>query len=159
MLLPTGPDQAVGLSLGRSRRGESCKTGREQGVVSDYPGTWRILRQRAAGKSSKDKLFGISSDVYRRWWFEAADHAAGGRIPVGPPHSARHHGPKPFEMSASKAANKIMSAINKEKRFYAFPFLLAAGIFMCNLMPIILSDWFMKSFRVNIEKDPRYFEG
>ena len=70
--------------------------------------------------------------------------------------SARHDGSKPFEMSASKAAKIIINAISKEKKFYAFPFLLAAGIFMCKLMPIGLSDWFMKSFRVKIKKDSRY---
>jgi short-subunit dehydrogenase len=72
------------------------------------------------------------------------------------PMSARHIGKKPFEMSAENAAVKIVKAINKKKKLYAFPFLLAAGTQACRLLPIFLSDLFMKSYKADIKKDPRF---
>lgn len=75
---------------------------------------------------------------------------------VTSPMSKRHIGQKPFEISAEKAAIKIKKAIDHQKRFYAFPFLLAAGIYACKLMPVTLSDLFMKPFRATIKQDPRF---
>jgi len=75
---------------------------------------------------------------------------------VTTPMSARHIGKKPFEISAEKAAKKIQKAIQKHKRFYAFPFILTIGLYLCRLMPLSLSDYFMRSFRANIKKDPKY---
>ncbi|MEM9635039.1 MAG: SDR family NAD(P)-dependent oxidoreductase [Pseudomonadota bacterium] len=77
---------------------------------------------------------------------------------VTTPMSARHQGAKPFEMPAEKAAKLMRKAIEKRKAFYAFPFLLAFGIRLQNLLPPLLSDLFMSGFEAEIERDPRYKE-
>lgn len=75
---------------------------------------------------------------------------------VTSPMSARHKGSKPFEMPAEKAAVKMRRAIEKRKAFYAFPFILATGIRLQNLLPARISDLFMGGFAADIEEDPRY---
>ncbi|MTI42992.1 short-subunit dehydrogenase [Roseibium hamelinense] len=75
---------------------------------------------------------------------------------VTTPMSARHKGSKPFEISADKAAKLMYRAIMKQKAVYAFPFPLAAGIYLQNLLPPKLADLFMGGFEAHIEKDPRY---
>ena len=75
---------------------------------------------------------------------------------VTSPMSARHKGAKPFEMSAERAARLMHRAIENKKAFYAFPFLLALGIRLQNLLPAKLGDLFMGGFEVEIEQDPRY---
>ncbi|MEJ8476131.1 SDR family NAD(P)-dependent oxidoreductase [Roseibium algae] len=75
---------------------------------------------------------------------------------VTSPMSARHKGAKPFEMSAEKAARMMLRAIEKRRAFYAFPFLLATGIRLQNLLPARISDWFMGGFKAEIEEDPRF---
>lgn len=75
---------------------------------------------------------------------------------VTSPMSARHKGAKPFEMPADQAAVLMHRAIAKRKAFYAFPFLLALGIRLQNLLPTRLGDLFMGGFDVEIEQDPRY---
>jgi len=72
------------------------------------------------------------------------------------PMSARHKGAKPFEMPSDKAARLMHRAISKKKAFYAFPFLLALGIRLQNLLPPKLGDLFMGGFDVEIDQDPRY---
>ncbi|UES51302.1 SDR family NAD(P)-dependent oxidoreductase [Roseibium aggregatum] len=74
------------------------------------------------------------------------------------PMSARHNGAKPFEMPASKAAALMRQAIDRRKPFYAFPFLLAWGIRLQNLLPTKIGDLFMGGFDVTIDQDPRYRE-
>lgn len=75
---------------------------------------------------------------------------------VTSPMSARHKGPKPFEMSAQKAAQLMVKAVEKRRPFYAFPAILAAAIRLQNLLPTTLGDWFMRGFSAQIEDDPRY---
>ncbi len=75
---------------------------------------------------------------------------------VTSPMSARHHGNKPFEISAEKAAVKIRRAIATRRNFYAFPFILAAGVYAQRFLPPRISDWFMKSYAAEVEEDPRY---
>ncbi|WP_417668117.1 SDR family NAD(P)-dependent oxidoreductase [Roseibium sp.] len=75
---------------------------------------------------------------------------------VTSPMSARHKGAKPFEMPADKAAGLMCKAIEKRKAFYAFPFLLATGIRLQNLLPARISDLFMGGFKAEIEDDPRF---
>lgn len=72
------------------------------------------------------------------------------------PMSARHKGSKPFEMPAAAAAIKMRKAIESRKAFYAFPFLLATGIRLQNLLPARISDLFMGGFSADIEQDPRF---
>lgn len=75
---------------------------------------------------------------------------------VTSPMSARHKGAKPFEMSAARAAGKMRRAIEARRAFYAFPFLLATGIRLQNLLPAALGDLFMGGFAAEIEPDPKY---
>lgn len=75
---------------------------------------------------------------------------------VTSPMSARHKGAKPFEMPADKAAKLMHRAITRKRAFYAFPFLLALGIRLQNLLPAKIGDLFMGGFEVEIEQDPRY---
>ncbi|MES0882357.1 SDR family NAD(P)-dependent oxidoreductase [Roseibium sp. SCP14] len=77
---------------------------------------------------------------------------------VTTPMSARHQGAKPFEMPAERAARLIRKAIERRKAFYAFPFLLALGIRLQNMLPPVLGDLFMSGFEAEIEQDPRYKE-
>ena len=83
----------VAAYFGRAHRGESCKTGREQGVVFDEPLSYEILKRRCHGKKPSAKVFRISSQLYRRWWRWATCKVLGPDNKVGPPHSARHTGP------------------------------------------------------------------
>jgi len=77
---------------------------------------------------------------------------------VTTPMSARHKGAKPFEMPAEKAAGLMRRAIERRKAFYAFPFLLALGIRLQNLLPPRIGDLFLGGFEAEIEQDPRYRE-
>ena len=85
-------DSTVALLLGRSARGESCKTGRDQGVVLDEPFSYVVLKRRTEGRAAKSKVFAISWPEYRRWWYWAAKQVTGSSSGAGPPHSARHTG-------------------------------------------------------------------
>ena len=83
-------NEEVALFFGRAHRGESAKTGRNQGVRLDFPHSTDLVRQRvklAPGATSK--LFPISSATYQKWWRLAAQEAG----TTAPPHSCRHTGP------------------------------------------------------------------
>jgi len=75
---------------------------------------------------------------------------------VTTPMSQRHVGAKPFEISAEKAAVIMRRAIEKRRAIHAFPFLLAAGIYLQNLLPPRWADLFVGGFAAEIEADPRY---
>ena len=80
-------EEAV-LRLGRSVRGESTKTGRDQTVRIDYPHSVAILRRRRQGQPAAARVFPIAGAVYDKWWRWAAKECGVDR----PPHSARHTG-------------------------------------------------------------------
>jgi len=87
---------AAVLRLGRSSRGESSKTGRDQGVMIDSDEIRDMLMKRkeeAEAHHGADyrtrKVFGISADQYRKQWWWAVARVG---LPVGPPHTARHTG-------------------------------------------------------------------
>ncbi|WP_149891569.1 SDR family NAD(P)-dependent oxidoreductase [Roseibium aestuarii] len=75
---------------------------------------------------------------------------------VTSPMSARHKGAKPFEIPADVAARRMWRAIRARRAFYAFPFLLAWGIRLQNLLPPWAGDLFMGGFAATVEPDPRY---
>ena len=81
------------LNLGISTRGESSKTGRDQGVTMYDPYVLNILERRTKGRDPTDKVFPIKAPTYRKWWTWAAKKTmkADAKM-VGPPHSARHTG-------------------------------------------------------------------
>ena len=87
-------DGVATLLLGVASRGESAKTGRNQGVVLDEPLSFSRLQSRCAGKQMTDKVFPrLSAPIYSKWWRWAARKACGDPNGAGPPHSARHSGP------------------------------------------------------------------
>lgn len=67
--------------------------------------------------------------------------------------SRRYLGAKPWLMSADKAAGKIMSAIDAGKAEYAFPWILAFGIRLLNLIPRRMQNLFLKEFFFTVEPD------
>jgi integrase len=81
------PDGMI-LQLGRSHRGESAKTGRNQGVRLDYPHSQDIVRARLKGLKNNGKVFPISAAIYRKWWWWAASRVG----VLQPPHACRHTG-------------------------------------------------------------------
>ena len=90
--------QETVLLLGRSSRGESVKTGRNQGVRVDSDYAKEILARRLEEakrrckdpkKLSRERVFPISKAKYRLLWNKAST-ALG--INPGPPHGARHTG-------------------------------------------------------------------
>ena len=82
--------EEVALFFGRAHRGESAKTGRNQGVRLDFPHSIDIVRQRLVlARSDQTKLFPITSATYQKWWRLAAQKAGS----TAPPHSCRHTGP------------------------------------------------------------------
>ena len=81
-----GPE--VVLRLGRSSRGESVKTGRDQAVRLDWPHSTAIVRRRCRGKRPQERVFPISAEAYSHWWAWAGERCGTSL----PPHSARHTG-------------------------------------------------------------------
>ena len=62
----------------------------------------------------------------------------------------RHHGPKPFEMSADKAAAIIKRGVEKRRGALTFPWQFALMIFLGNRFPPFISDWFERAFDAEI---------
>ena len=92
-----GNDTTTCLQFGRSSRGESSKTGRNQGVILDEAHSTRVLQRLCEGKGPKDKIFPISTETVRKWWSAACRAVAGDHHSIGPVHSCRHTGPS-FDM-------------------------------------------------------------
>jgi len=82
----------VSAHFGRAARGDSSKTGREQGVVFDEPYTMAVLKRRTKGLAHDELVFKIKAEHYRRWWRAAARAVLGSSDKIGPPHSVRHTG-------------------------------------------------------------------
>ena len=84
-----GPPAYAAVRLGESRRGESTKTGRDQGVLFDDPSSIQLLRRRTKGKKPGDRVFSLSKGVYTQWYWRAAEKTKVKKW-VRPPHSVRH---------------------------------------------------------------------
>ncbi|MGB0506897.1 MAG: SDR family NAD(P)-dependent oxidoreductase [Pikeienuella sp.] len=69
--------------------------------------------------------------------------------------SARHHGPRPFEISAEKAARIIKSGLARRETMITFPWQLALLVWLGNRLPPLMSDWFDRGYTARIEPDPR----
>ena len=81
----------VAILLGRRHRGESVKTGQEQGVAVDDPVVAALIAHRVSGLRPDDKVFDTSAVKAGRVWREIlADHNLSW---VGPMHTLRHSGP------------------------------------------------------------------
>ena len=70
---------------------------------------------------------------------------------VTSPMSARHVGPKPFEVSAEAAAEKIVRALSRRKAMIAFPWPMVVLLWLGNLVPPTISDFFERRFAARIE--------
>ena len=79
------------LLFGRKHRGESVKTGQEQGVKIESPFLALLLARRAEQVGKKKRIFELTAEAYRRQWRRAADSLGMSWMP--PPHSLRHTGP------------------------------------------------------------------
>ena len=62
-----GNETTTCLQFGRSSRGESSKTGRNQGVMFDEAHSTRVMQRLCDGKAPKDKIFAISTETARKW--------------------------------------------------------------------------------------------
>ena len=78
--------------LGVSDRGESSKTGRDQGVTFDSDYVKNILKRRGKKGKPKDRVFNVSREHYSRWYQKAA-RATKLEPYTRPLHSIRHTGP------------------------------------------------------------------
>ena len=98
----------VVLLLGRSRRGESSKTGRDQGVGLEDQYARKIINRRVAHLRPHQKVFDIKASHFRALWKEVADAVTGDQKLVGPPHSLRHTGASRDIASGRRSIEDIM---------------------------------------------------
>ena len=95
----------VALLFGRRHRGESVKTGQEQGVKLESPLLSRLLAERVADLPSRERVFQTNPDRFRREWRRAAEVLD---VPwFLPPHCLRHTGPSEDASSGQKALEDI----------------------------------------------------
>jgi NADP-dependent 3-hydroxy acid dehydrogenase YdfG len=69
--------------------------------------------------------------------------------------SMRHHGPKPFEIDAVRAARIIARGIARGSPLIAFPWPLVLLVRLGNLLPPAISDWFERRLAARLDPDPR----
>lgn len=74
---------------------------------------------------------------------------------VATPMAARHHGAKPFEMTAEAAARKIVAAAKAGRRTSVFPLPFAILAYIAPLGPGWLIDAISPRFSATIDPDPR----
>lgn len=74
---------------------------------------------------------------------------------VTSPMSARHQGPKPFEISPERAADIIVRGLERRASVIAFPLTLAILAMLGMLIPPALADWFEQGFRAYVVPDQR----
>ena len=117
------------LLLGVGSRGESSKTGRDQGVVLDEPLSFSILQRRCQDKKPSAKVFPRLTPLsYNKWWKWAAQQACGDKHGAGNPHSARHSGPsrdlttgyRSLEMIMKRGRWKALTSIHRYAKPHAW---------------------------------------
>lgn len=69
---------------------------------------------------------------------------------VTTPMTDAHHGYKPFEVRADKAAGLIRRAVEARRGALTFPWALSALTFLGNRLPPFLSDWFERRFAAEV---------
>jgi hypothetical protein len=67
--------------------------------------------------------------------------------------SNRVLGAKPFQISADDAAKRIAAGLERRDAVIAFPFLLAVGARLGNLLPMRLRRALLPSFRIKQAND------
>lgn len=90
---------SVALLFGRRHRGESVKTGQDQGVCVEDEFVARTIAGLVEGRPRDEKIFGFSSSHFRKVWAKALE--ALDLQWVGPPHTLRHSGPS-FDASTGR---------------------------------------------------------
>ncbi len=70
---------------------------------------------------------------------------------VTSPMSDRHHGPKPFQIPAHKAAAIIKTGIAHRRGALTFPWQFALMIFLGNRLPPFASDWFERHYAADVK--------
>ncbi|MCF3934204.1 SDR family NAD(P)-dependent oxidoreductase [Acuticoccus sp. M5D2P5] len=78
---------------------------------------------------------------------------------VTSPMSARHQGAKPFEISADKAAIKMVRAVEAGRRTAVFPLPFALLAYLAPFGPGWLVDALVPTFHAEIQPDPRVEPG
>ena len=73
---------------------------------------------------------------------------------VTTPMSARHHGPRPMEMPASRAAVRILRSIDQRRAFVSIPRAMAALAWADRLLPPALSDRLVEGLAARIAPEP-----
>ena len=96
---------STALLFGRRHRGESVKTGQEQGVKLESPLLCRLLAERAASLQPSDKVFEVTPETFRRHWREVAEALGMSWFP--PPHCLRHTGPSEDAFSGRRTLEDI----------------------------------------------------
>lgn len=84
-----GKDE-VALQLGIAERGESAKTGRNQGVRLERQEAIDVVVSRRNDREPNAKLFNTDAKHYAKAIASAAKRL---NVEIGPPHSVRHTGP------------------------------------------------------------------
>ena len=93
------------LLLGRRHRGESVKTGQEQGVTIDDPLIALLLWARAKSLASHEKVFHTNETrAGRAWRHVLHEH---GLDFVGPMHTLRHSGPSEDVMMKKRSLTDV----------------------------------------------------
>ena len=95
----------VALLFGRRHRGESVKTGQEQGVKLESSLLSRLLAERVKDMEPEERIFNLTADVFRREWRQAA--VALGMPWFPPPHCLRHTGPSEDASSGRRTLEDI----------------------------------------------------
>lgn len=72
---------------------------------------------------------------------------------VTSPMSLRHNGPKPFEITAERAADIIARGLEHGRSIIAFPLPLAILAMLGMLIPPAIADWFEGGFRAYVTPD------
>lgn len=62
----------------------------------------------------------------------------------------RWEGPTPFLIDTERAARKVMRGIERGRRRVDFPWIMAVGMRLADLMPAVLGDRIMRGFRFRI---------
>lgn len=90
-----------------------------------------------------------------RGWLRAYDVTVTTIYPgfVTSPMSARHHGFKPLEISAEKAAALIVRKLRRRRSVIAFPWPMTLAALGNMLLPPALSDWTNRGFHAEVTPD------
>ena len=95
----------VALLLGRRHRGESVKTGQEQGVTIDDPLVARLLWARASTMDASEKVFHTNETRAGRAWRQVLHEF---KLDfVGPMHTLRHSGPSEDVLSKKRSLTDV----------------------------------------------------